>query len=233
MKEPISQAHALGLIVSNLSQPLRSLISSTPVKSFIDLAERAECIEIGMENGAFDAVIKKPAGKPTHSVVTSTTPVVKSKQTKANKKATVATASKTVAAPKKQRPCWSYDRKFTPLEQSLEEIMGVHIQRGTLTLPKVSDSPPVMGNYKDQFCKFHRALGHQTVDCFVLKNIIHDSVDKKLLSNEASSSGVLKNQFPLHGDGKAASVFVLEIVALIDVKHLDFFGLFPDQRYWE
>ncbi|CAN6447962.1 unnamed protein product [Victoria cruziana] len=95
MKEPISQSHALGLIVNNLSQPLRSLISSAPVKSFIDLAERAECIEIGMENGAFDAVIKNPAAKPAHSVVASTTPLVKSKQIKANnKKATAATTSK-------------------------------------------------------------------------------------------------------------------------------------------
>ncbi|CAN6444993.1 unnamed protein product [Victoria cruziana] len=234
MKEPISQAHALGLIVGNLSQPLRSLISSAPVKSFIDLAERAECIEIGMENGAFDAVIKKPAGKPAHSVVSSTTPVVKSKQTKATKKATAATASKTTTAPKKQRPGWSYDRKFTPLEQSLEEIMGVLVQRGTLTLPKVSDPPPVMGKFKDQFCKFHRAPGHLTEDCFVLKNIIQDAVDKELLSKEASSSGVLKNPFPAHGDGKAASICVLEVVEPIDFKPLDFFGLFegiddPDQ----
>ncbi|CAN6472282.1 unnamed protein product [Victoria cruziana] len=228
MKEPISQAHVLGLIVSNLSQPLRSLISSAPVKSFIDLVERAEYIKIGMEKGAFEVVIKKPANKPAHSVVSSTTPVAKSKQTKVTKKATAATAS-----PKKQRPGWSYDRKFTPLEQSLEEIMGVLMQRGTLTLPKVSDLLPVMEKFKDQFCKFHRAPDHQTEDCFILKNIIQDAVDKKLLNKEASSSGVLKNPFPSHGEGKAASVFVLEVVALIDAKPLDFFGLFPEQRYWE
>ncbi|KAF3781282.1 hypothetical protein EJ110_NYTH28569 [Nymphaea thermarum] len=34
-----------------------SLISNAPIKSFIDLTERAECIEAGIENGAFDAVI--------------------------------------------------------------------------------------------------------------------------------------------------------------------------------
>ncbi|CAN6459008.1 unnamed protein product [Victoria cruziana] len=226
MKEPISQAHALELIVGKLSQPLRSLISSAPVRSFIHLAERAECIEIGMENGAFDAVIKKPASKPIHSIMTSTTPVVKSKQTKATKKATAATASKTTTAPKKQRPGWSYDHKFTPLEQSLEEIMGVLLQRTTLTLPKVLELPPVMRKHKDQFYKFHRALGHQS-DCFILKNIIEDAVDKELLIKEASSSGVLKISFPSNGEGKAASIFILEVVAPIDAKPLDFFGLSP------
>ncbi|CAN6465335.1 unnamed protein product [Victoria cruziana] len=79
MKEAISQSHALGLIVNNLSQLHRSLISSAPVKSFIDLAERAEYMEIGMENGAFNTVIKKPIGKTVHSAVASTTPIAKSK----------------------------------------------------------------------------------------------------------------------------------------------------------
>ncbi|CAN6440897.1 unnamed protein product [Victoria cruziana] len=162
MNEPISQSHVLGLIVNNLSQPLRSLISSAPVKSFIDLTERTECIEIGMENGAFDVVIKKPASKPVHLIVVSMTPMVKSKQMKANRKATAATTSKTATVPEKQRPGWSYDRKFTSLEQSLEEIMKVLLQRGILTLPKVSDLPPVMDKNKNQFCKFHRAAGHQT-----------------------------------------------------------------------
>ncbi|CAN6462673.1 unnamed protein product [Victoria cruziana] len=224
MKEPISQVHALGLIVSNLSQPLRSLISSAPIKSFINLVERAECIKISMENGAFNAVIKKLAGKPTHSVVSSTTPVVKSKQTKATKKATTATTSKTTTAPKKQRPGWSYDRNHGGKSWGYS---------GTLTLPKVSNPPPVMGKFKDQFYKFHIVPGHLTEDCFVLKNIIQDAVDKELLSKEAISSGVLKNHFPAHGDGNTTSIYVLEAVVPIDSKPLDFFGLFPEQRYWE
>ncbi|CAN6455436.1 unnamed protein product [Victoria cruziana] len=230
MKEPISQSHALGLIVNNLSQPLRSLIFSAPVKSFIDLAERAECIEIGMENGAFDAVIKKPAGKPAHSVVASMMPSVKSKQTKTHgRKATAASVSKPNTAAKKLRPGWSYDRKFTPLEQSLEEIMEVLLQQGTLSLPKVSDPPPVMGKNNDHFCKFHRTPGHHTENCFVLKNIIQDAVDKELLNQKASSSGVLKNPFPAHGEGQA-SVSLIEVVAPIDAKPLDFFSLFSGQN---
>ncbi|CAN6465911.1 unnamed protein product [Victoria cruziana] len=230
MKEPISQSHVLGLIVNNLSQPLHSLISSAPVKSFIDLAERAECIKISMKNGAFDAVIKKPTNKSTHSVITSMTQVTKSKHMKATKKAIAATTSKTATAPKKQRLCWSYDHKFTHLEQNLEEIMGVLLQKGTLTLPKVSDLLPVKRKNKDQFCKYHRTPGHQTEDCFVLKNIIQDAVDNELVGKEASSSGVFKNLFPSYREGQSTSISVIEAVAPVNAKPLDFFGLFLDRR---
>ncbi|CAN6462345.1 unnamed protein product [Victoria cruziana] len=230
MKESISQSHALGLIVNNLSQPLRNLISSALVKSFIDLAERAECKEIGKENGTFDTIIKKPTSKSTHSVVASMTQVTKSKQTKATNKANTATsASKTIVAPNKQRPGLSYNRKFTPLEQSPEEIMGVLLQRCTLTLLKVSNLPPVIGRNNDQFYKYHRAPGHETKDFFVLKNIIQDAVDKELVGKEASSSRILKDPFPSHREGQAALVSILKIAAPINAKPLDFFGLFPDQ----
>ncbi|CAN6487436.1 unnamed protein product [Victoria cruziana] len=162
MKEFISQSHALGLIINNLSQPLCSLIFSVLMKSFIDLAERAECIEIGMENGTFDVIIKKTM-KPTHSIVVSTSGVSMSKLTKDTKKVNSNVANKATNQ-KKQRSGWSYDRKFTPLQQSLEEIMGVLLQRGTLVLPKVSDHPLVMGKDKDQFYKFYQALRHKTED---------------------------------------------------------------------
>ncbi|CAN6459298.1 unnamed protein product [Victoria cruziana] len=233
MKEPISQAHALGLIVSNFFQPLCSLISSALVKSFIDLAERAECIKIGMENGAFDAVIKKTASKPAHSIVTNTMQMVKSKQAKAIKKATTSTTSKTTVVLKKLRSGWSYTHKFTPLEQSLEEIMGVLIQRGTFTLSKVPDLPPLMEKNKDHFCKFHKAPGHQTEECFVLKNIVQDAVDKELVNQETSSSGILKNPFPVYGEGKAASFSIIEVVAPINAKPVDFFSLFSGQNNHE
>ena len=42
MRDPISEGHALSLILSNFSQPLRGLISTSPSKTFIELTERAE-----------------------------------------------------------------------------------------------------------------------------------------------------------------------------------------------
>ena len=56
MRDPISERHALSLILNNFSQPLRSLISTSPSKSFIELTERAEWLEMGLENGVYDGI---------------------------------------------------------------------------------------------------------------------------------------------------------------------------------
>ena len=76
---------------------------------------------------------------------------------------------------------WSTDRKFTSLDQKLETILENLLAKGMVHLPKVIDSPSIMGRFKEQFCKFHRAIGHGTENCFVLKNIIQDHVDKNVL----------------------------------------------------
>lgn len=116
MNEPISQSHAFGLIVNNISQPLYNLISNAPIKSFIDLVEKFECIESDMENSAFDVVINK-ATKLVYNIIASTSGVSKEMNPKNTKKANAVAANKT-ANPKKQRPSWSYDQKFMLLEQS-------------------------------------------------------------------------------------------------------------------
>ncbi|CAN6484034.1 unnamed protein product [Victoria cruziana] len=50
-----------------------------------------------------------------------------------------------------------------------------------------------------------------------------------LLNQKASSSGVLKNPFPAHEEGQA-SVSLIEVVAPIHAKPLDFFSLFSGQN---
>ena len=54
MRTPISEEHALQLILNNFSQPLKSLIFPYPSKSFIELTERAEWLEMGIDNGVYD-----------------------------------------------------------------------------------------------------------------------------------------------------------------------------------
>ena len=76
---------------------------------------------------------------------------------------------------------WSYDREFTALEQSREDILEYMMSKGMIKLPKVADPPVAMGKWTDKFCKFHRTVGHDTEHCFVLKNIIQDCIDKNLL----------------------------------------------------
>ena len=64
---------------------------------------------------------------------------------------------------------WSYDREFTALEQSREDILEYMMSKGMIKLPKVADPPVAMGKWTDKFCKFHRTVGHDTEHCFVLK----------------------------------------------------------------
>jgi hypothetical protein len=82
---------------------------------------------------------------------------------------------------------WSTDRKFTPLDQKLETVLENLLAKGMVHLPKVVDSPTIMGRFKEQFCKFHRVIGHDTENCFVLKNIVQDRIDKNILGKNKTA----------------------------------------------
>ncbi|KAF3771680.1 hypothetical protein EJ110_NYTH59820 [Nymphaea thermarum] len=126
MRDPISQSHALGLIVNNLTQPLRSLISNAPIKSFMDLTERAECIEAGIENGAFDTVIPVKVREDTKknsrsqnapaNIVANAAIFKKEKSEYPKNKGVMDRASGSSSGTKNKHPGWGYDRKFTPLQ---------------------------------------------------------------------------------------------------------------------
>ena len=92
---------------------------------------------------------------------------------------------------------WSYDRKFTPLDQSLEDVLEYMLSKEMVKLPRLADPPVPMGKWKDQFCKFHRTVGHNTENCFVLKNIVQDLIDKNLLveGEEEEKMDILKAAF--------------------------------------
>ena len=95
---------------------------------------------------------------------------------------------------------WSYDRKFTPLDQSLEDVLKYMLSKEMVKLPRLADPPVPMGKWKDQFCKFHRTVGHNTENCFVLKNIVQDLIDKNLLveGEEEEEMDILNQPFPSH-----------------------------------
>ena len=101
---------------------------------------------------------------------------------------------------KPKREGWSYNRKFTPLDQSLETVLEYMLGSDMIKLPRVADPPVVMGKMKDRFCKFHRTVGHDTENCFVLKNIIQDYIDKNLLVEGAEDEKmeILKQPFLQH-----------------------------------
>ncbi|KAF3773375.1 hypothetical protein EJ110_NYTH55459 [Nymphaea thermarum] len=109
---------------------------------------------------------------------------------------------------KNKHPGWSYDRKFTPLSQSREKILEYLLTKGTIVLPKVSEPPKMMGVNKEKLCKFHRAPGHDTEDCFVLKNIIQDLINKDLRICDDSTPEILRNPFPDHGKAAIATITI-------------------------
>ncbi|KAF3773105.1 hypothetical protein EJ110_NYTH56146 [Nymphaea thermarum] len=217
MKEPISETQALSLIRKNLAQPLKSLIRNAPIKTFTELIEQANSIEEGIEEGDFDGIIApkykedvKKEGKtqlPTHFIANAGIRKDQSyKQDKEVPHKRNMQFSKGDDERKNKHPGWSYDRQFTPLSQSREKILEYLLIKETIVLPKVSEPPKMMGVNKEKLCKFHRAPGHDTEDCFVLKNIIQDLINKDLKICDDSTPEILRNPFPDHRKAAVAMI---------------------------
>ena len=221
MKVPIPEEHALQIILSNFSQPLRSLIATSPAKSFIKLIERAEWLEAGIESGLYEGMPlaksiqdQKKKAQFTHAADTSGNDLDSSRRNrndskngqnhgaaqreKSSKQNNKPSQSNFPQKEKIKREGWSNDREFTPLKQTLEEALEFMLAKGLVKLPKVADPPTVMGRFTNQFCKFHRAVGHDTDHCFVFKNIVQDCVDKSLFveDEEEDELAVMTKSLP-------------------------------------
>ena len=227
MRNPISEEHALQVILNNFSQPLKSLLFPYPSKSFIELTERAEWLEMGVENGMYEGValaknIPDPK-KKAHFTYSAEVPGddqgssskhgsgsgTKPEQNRGRKGKFFKNNDKPLPAGPQQKGDlqekpkhinWSRDRKFTPLDQPLEKILEYLLSHGMVKLPKVADPPVLMGRFKEQYCKFHRAMGHDTEYCFVLKHLIQDCIDKSILieDEEEGKMDILSAPFPKH-----------------------------------
>ena len=212
MRDPISERHALSLILNNFSQPLRSLISTSPSKSFIELTERAEWLEMGLENGVYDGItlVKNNLDPKKKANFTSSANISRNdnKGSKGNHADREERQNSKLSQPnfpqkeKIKREGWSNDRVFTPLKQTLEEALEFMLTKGLVKLPKATTPPTIMGRFKNQFCKFHRAVGHDIDHCFVFKNIVQDCIDKSLLAEdeEEDELAILTKPFPDHSE---------------------------------
>ncbi|KAF3795176.1 hypothetical protein EJ110_NYTH05836 [Nymphaea thermarum] len=219
IKEPISETQALSLIRKNLAQPLKSLIRNSPIKTFVELIEQANSIEEGIEEGDFDGIIApkyKEDGKkggrtqlPAHFIANAGIRKDHGNNYKHDKEVSFKKNTQFLKGDderKNKHPGWSYNRKFTPLNQSREKILEYLFAKGTIVLPKVSEPQKMMGGNKEKLCKFHRAPGHDTEDCFVLKNIIQYFINKYLKICDDSTPEILRNPFPDHGKAAVAMI---------------------------
>ena len=229
MRDPISERHALSLILNNFSQPLRGLISTAPTRTFIELTEWAEWLEPSVENGVYEGFTfskNNPQGeqkKKAHFTYSTNNNNSSRNQYKGQKKdycygsgSSSNKDQKGKPAPQYNKPPqqdqgpklrektkhegWSYDRKFTPLDQTLEDVLEYMLSKEMVKLPRLANPLVPMGKWKDQFCKFHRTVGHNTENCFVLKNIVQDLIEKKLLveGDEEEKMDILNQPFPPH-----------------------------------
>ena len=145
MRTPISEEHALQVILNNFSQPLRSLISTYPSKSFIELIERAEWLEMGMDNGNYEGITLVKSGQDLKKKVNytfsansggSSSKDSKNKQT-GQREEPFKPNDKSIPAKQKEkikREGWGYDRQFTALEQSLEQVLEYMLSKDMIKL---------------------------------------------------------------------------------------------------
>uniref|UniRef100_A0A5K1BFC8 G-patch domain-containing protein n=5 Tax=Nymphaea colorata TaxID=210225 RepID=A0A5K1BFC8_9MAGN len=233
MKEPISETQALSLIRKNLAQPLKSLIRNAPIKTFAELIEQANSIEEGIEEGDFDGITApkyKEDGKkggrtqlPAQFIANAGIRKDHDNNYKHDKGVSFKKNTQFLKGDderKNKHPGWSYDRKFTPLSQSREKILEYLLAKGTIVLPKVSEPPKMMGGNKEKLCKFHRTPGHDTEDCFVLKNIIQDFINKDLKICDDSTPEILRNPFPDHGKAVVAMITTVTPLSYHPQEHI-------------
>ena len=123
-------------------------------------------------------------------------------QAQSSYQAGVSTQWKSSKPKKAKHEGWGYDRQLTPLGQPIEEVLQYLLAKDMIKLPKQDDPSVTKGNGRIAFCKFHRARGHDTERCFVLKNIVQDYIDKELLVPEEGEeqTAVPPEPFPDHSE---------------------------------
>ena len=175
MKVPIPEEHALQIILNNFSQPIRSLIATSPAKSFIKLIERVEWLEAGIESGLYKGtpLVKniqdqKKKAQFAHSVDASCNSLGSSSkgnknnngsgprldQNKGQKERSYKNNDKPLPIGLQQKGDlqekpkyikWEKDRVFTPLDQTLETVLDYLLKHGMIKLPKIADPPIILG----------------------------------------------------------------------------------------
>jgi len=87
---------------------------------------------------------------------------------------------------KKQQedPRHTFERTFTPLEDSYDEILQTLLETKLITLPKSSS----YGNpFLDIYCAYHQSNDHATSNCIELKHKVQDLIDNEVVDLRTSS----------------------------------------------
>ena len=84
----------------------------------------------------------------------------------------------------KKNSSYTFDRTFSPLEYSYDDILQTLFDTKLITLPKSSS----YGNpFLNIYCAYHRHNEHSTLDCIVLKHKIQDLIDNGIIDTSNDS----------------------------------------------
>ena len=86
---------------------------------------------------------------------------------------------------RRSKPLGGRFTKFTPLNGPLDQVLMQIKDEGTLTFPGKLKSDPTKQS-RNKYCRFHRDYGHDTADCYDLKQQIEALIREEKLQNFVS-----------------------------------------------
>ncbi|XP_050919599.1 uncharacterized protein LOC127137156 [Lathyrus oleraceus] len=121
-------------------------------------------------------------------------------------------------APRQNAPRRLY-KTCPPIPMTFTELYPYLVQRGLVTTRALGPPPnPLPANYNTAaHCLFHEgAPGHDLENCYALKNLVRDLMEKKILSFNDSPPNVKSNPLPDHGavnaiDASSEENFILDV----------------------
>ena len=105
---------------------------------------------------------------------------------------------------KQKNSSYTFDRTFSPVEDSCDDILKALLGTKFITLPKSNS----YGNpFLDIYCSYHRHNEHSTSECIELKHKIQDLIDNGIIdtSNDSCDEDTLLEKYhtnePMSSDG--------------------------------
>ena len=99
---------------------------------------------------------------------------------------------------RRSKPLGGRFTKFTPLNGPLDQVLMQIKDEGTLTFPGKLKSDPTKQS-RNKYCRFRRDYGHDTIDCYDLKQqikaLIREGKLQKFVSKERTNTN-LREQAP-------------------------------------
>ena len=240
VQPPLTDRELVDMFLGTLSGPFFNHLIGNSSAGFTDLILTGERIEAGIKSGKIQKVASSNAEKKPFKKEASAVYGPRRQNKPEHRQAVNAVViSKPAAAPQQynqpraERPKRQYTRLSMTLSQILPQLLSA-------SLVTVREAPKVVNTASPKFnpnarCAYHSdSPGHNTDDCWALKNKVQDLIDAKEIQFEAPERpNVVTAPMPQHGvnaveeDRYVASVE--EIVTPLSTVKRNLFlaGLFP------